>query len=69
MAVEDDGLSRLGGMNWKGQHRTPSFARCGVEECGFVWVIAYLPLPIEVWAGIAKRAACPMCGSTKVLAC
>jgi hypothetical protein len=67
--AEDDGASRLGGLNWKGQFRTPSLAKCGAEECGFIWTFAYLPLPVTTWAELASAAACPMCGSTKVLAC
>lgn len=38
--------------------------RCG--DCGHIWVIAYLPMPIAKVARLGQRAACPMCACSKV---
>lgn len=38
--------------------------RC--DGCGHIWVVAYLPMPVEAVAKIARGAACPMCAGTKV---
>lgn len=40
--------------------------RCRCGDCGWVWVIAYLPMPVEKVARLGLRAACPMCACTKV---
>lgn len=39
-------------------------ARCSVLTCQHKWVVAYLPMPLNTVAALAKRAACPMCGNT-----
>lgn len=38
--------------------------RC--NDCGHVWVVAYLPMPLTNAARLMQRAACPMCAGTKV---
>jgi len=37
--------------------------KCG--ECGHVFVVAHLPMPLTTAASLAKRAACPKCGNAK----
>lgn len=37
--------------------------QCG--ECGHVFVVAHLPMPLEKAAALMKRAACPKCGETE----
>lgn len=37
--------------------------RCG--KCGHVFIVAYLPMPVEKAALAMKRATCPSCASTK----
>lgn len=39
-------------------------AKC---PCGHVFVVAHLPMPIEMAAKLAMRASCPKCGETKGL--
>lgn len=46
--------------------RTPFWAKCTVPTCGHIWPAAYLPMPIDIFARLAK-AACPMCGSKKAV--
>lgn len=40
--------------------RTPCQMRC--MDCSHVFTVAYLPMPMETFAKIAKSARCPMCG-------
>ena len=58
---------RLKPIEFKGQQRVPTVAVCRIEECGFEWAVAYTPMPLDTWCGIAKRAQCPMCGDRKPL--
>ncbi len=46
--------------------KTPWNVRCGAAECGHVWPVAYLPMPIDLVAKVAKGARCPLCGGSKV---
>lgn len=58
---------RLKPVIHKGVERKPTIGVCRIEECGFEWVMAYTPMDLMVWCGIAKRAYCPMCGDKKPL--
>lgn len=42
--------------------KEPVYVHCG--KCSHEWPIAFLPLPIDAFARLAK-AACPMCGEAK----
>ena len=43
--------------------KEPFLVHCG--ECSHEWAIAFLPMPVDTFAKLAK-ARCPMCGSKKV---
>lgn len=38
-------------------------AKCSADECGQVWVVAYLPMPLDKVGMLAQRAACPHCAN------
>ncbi|RVC47629.1 hypothetical protein EN781_00400 [Mesorhizobium sp. M4A.F.Ca.ET.090.04.2.1] len=38
----------------------------GKCECGFVFVVAHLPMPLNKAAILAKSARCPKCASSKI---
>jgi hypothetical protein len=40
--------------------KTPSWLRCGA--CGHMWILMYLPMPMDTAARVMKAAHCPMCG-------
>lgn len=58
---------------WPEAYRPPENAtgavwgRCGAEGCRYLWPVAFLPLPVDVFAEIGKNARCPACGGSKVL--
>jgi hypothetical protein len=39
-------------------------ARCSVRTCNYSWVVAFLPMTLELVAELMKRAACARCGDT-----
>jgi hypothetical protein len=42
-------------------------ARCSDKACGHEWIVAYLPMQMDLVALLASRAACPKCANTKPL--
>lgn len=42
-------------------------ARCA--SCSFIFDVIATPVPVDVFARVAKRTACPMCGNQKGNTC
>lgn len=40
-------------------------AKC--RECGHVWIIGYLPMPMRQMGKLSGKAKCPKCGDKKPL--
>jgi len=38
--------------------------RVGCVSCGADWIAAYLPMPVDKLARLAKGLCCPVCGAT-----
>jgi len=45
------------------ESRKPFWVQC--PKCSHCWAAAYMPIDAETFAKLTKRAACPMCGTTK----
>lgn len=54
---------RLKALEHNGETRTPVLAKCKVEECGFVWPIAYCPMELVKAAELMSDPRCPMCAT------
>jgi hypothetical protein len=46
--------------------KTPMVVQCGSDECSHIWVIAWLPMPLENAARVMKDARCPLCANGQV---
>ena len=43
--------------------RQPVYLQC--RACDHTWIAAWLPMSVEKFARLLKRATCPQCGETK----
>ena len=46
--------------------KTPMVVQCGSDECSHIWVIVWLPMPLENAAHVMKGARCPLCANGQV---
>lgn len=44
------------------EKRDPLHAICA--DCAYVWVLLYMPMPMDKAADVMARATCGQCGST-----
>lgn len=42
------------------EERKPFWVKC--PSCSHHWIAAYMPLPVDTFAKLMERAACPICG-------
>lgn len=49
--------------------KLPFWAKCGSEGCGHIWVAAYYPMPLYVFADTLRSAVCPLCGDKNPIVC
>jgi hypothetical protein len=46
--------------------KQPVYGACG--RCRHSWIVAYLPMPLDRFAQVLRRATCPACGESRRLA-
>lgn len=49
---------------WWGSRSQRIEGQCA--ECGHVWVVCFLPMPLKDVARLMKHVACPACAETRV---
>ena len=69
--LSDEFITHLG---WTNMPTMPDIAgphvvtaRCGDDECGHVWIVAYLPMQLDKAARLMHLAACPKCANESPL--
>lgn len=42
------------------EEKMPFWAKC---KCGHIWIAAYTPMEMRLFASVMKKVTCPMCGA------